>query len=212
MKAYKTAYVGLLLIVVISGLSFFWEAPTLFVETLIGERPFWGAVAFVFLMFGATVVAPITVLPLVPLVSPVLGPFVTALLSLLGWTLGAVVAFLIARYAGRPILSRFVSLEAIDRYEKYIDPDARFWAIVMLRILIPVDVLSYALGIFSRVSLLEYTVASVIGISFFSFVFSYLGVAAIQENLYIFGSIVVVALSVLGLGWWYMVKKMRRRR
>ncbi len=61
-----------------------------------------GAFLFASIMFLATVIAPITVLPLVPLVSPLLGPLTTALASCIGWTLGAIVAFCIARKFGQP--------------------------------------------------------------------------------------------------------------
>ena len=61
---------------------------------------------FVFLMFLATVIAPIAALPLVPAVSPFFGPLLTTFYVVVGWCAGAVVAFLLARHIGRPALSR----------------------------------------------------------------------------------------------------------
>jgi uncharacterized membrane protein YdjX (TVP38/TMEM64 family) len=212
MKSHTAAYVGLVLVVVLSGLSFVWDAPSIFMKSLIGENIFLAAALFVLLMFGATVVAPVTVIPLVPLISPTFGPFLTALLCILGWTLGAVVAFLIARHAGRPLLVRLVSLETLSRYEKHVDTNIRFWGIVMLRMLIPVDVLSYALGLFSNVPLLEYTAATALGISYFAFVFSYMGVASFDSNLPLFIGVALVSIVIFGFGWWFVIKRTRQGR
>ena len=210
MNKLTPAYIVLVLFLILSGISFFWDSPVFFLEQLIGENIFLGSVLFTSLMFLATVVAPITILPLVPLISPVLGPFLTAMLSIVGWTLGAVVAFLIARHAGRPLLSKFVSLKSLEKYEKYLGEEARFMSIVVLRLVVPVDILSYALGLFCTISLTEYTLATVIGVSYFSFVFSYLGEAAIENNMLLFMSVIIMSLIIFGLGWWYMIKKIRK--
>ena len=42
-----------------------------------------------------------------------------------------------------------------------------------MRMVIPVDVLSYAIGLFSTMSLKSYTLATVIGITPFAFIFAY---------------------------------------
>ena len=48
--------------------------------------------------------------------------------------------------------------------------------------IIPVDVLSYAVGFVSSISVFKYTLATFIGIMPFSFIFAYGGVAFAQEN------------------------------
>ena len=211
MTVRQTAYIAGILVIVISSVSFFWNAPVLFVEQVVGQDKLLGGVLFGAIMFFATVIAPVTVLPIVPLIAPVLGPLMTAVISIISWTLGAVVAFLIARYAGRPFLSRFISLETIDRYEMYIPDEARFFMIVALRVLIPVDILSYALGFFSSISLLKYTLATVLGISWFAFIFAYLGEAAFTGDGVLFGVLAFISLSLLVLGWGYMLQRVRKR-
>ena len=54
----------------------------------------------------------------------------TAVLSVIGWTIGAGIAFLAARHLGRPILEKFVSLEAVDAMTDRIPEDTRFLVIV----------------------------------------------------------------------------------
>jgi uncharacterized membrane protein YdjX (TVP38/TMEM64 family) len=212
MRTPRLAYAALAALILLSGLSFVCDAPVIFFERVLGENKVLGAIAFVLIMFATTVVAPLTSLPLVPLISPVLGPFLTGVLSILGWSAGAVVAFLIARHAGRPLLSTFVSLEAIDRYERLIPREARFMTIFALRMVIPVDILSYALGILSSVSLLEYTLATVLGISWFAFAFAYLGEAAFEGNVVLFLCIGAASLVVLGLSSWYVVQKVLKNK
>lgn len=211
MSIRRTAYAVGILMIALSAVSFFWEMPVRFLSELIGKDPLVAGLVFVLVMFLATVVAPLTTLPLVPLVAPVFGPFTTGLLSITGWTLGAIVAFLIARYAGRPILGRFISLEIVDRYEGYIPEHTRFAVVVLLRMMVPVDILSYALGLFSRISLFEYTYATIIGISYFAFIFAYLGEAALEKNYVLFTILAGLSLLVLVFGWGYMLQRVRKR-
>ncbi len=172
--------------------------------SLAAAHPVLGALAFIGAMFVATVAAPVAVLPTVPLVALILGPLPTALYSIIGWSLGAVVAFLIARHIARPVLERYVPLETVARYERYIPEDAKFWWVVLLRLVIPVDILSYALGILSKMPLGQYAAATVIGVTPFSFVFAYLGVAFVSGKFFILGSLVAL-LAIAASAWYYIV-------
>lgn len=205
------AYGGFGSIILLSALSFFWQAPVDLLASVIEENMVLGAVSFVVAMFIATVIAPVAVLPAVPFVAPILGPFLTGVLSIIGWTLGAVVAFLIARHAGKPVLEKFVSLKDIERYESYIPNNLRFLGICALRMMLPVDVLSYALGFVSKISLLEYTFATAVGVSWFSFAFAYLGDAAFEKNLSLFVIVGTVSIIILGLSWYYVIQQVRKR-
>ncbi len=171
---------------------------------LAAAHPVLGALAFIGAMFVATVAAPIAVLPTVPLVALILGPFATAVYSVIGWSLGAIAAFLIARHIARPVLERYVPLESIARYERYIPEDAKFWWVVLLRLVIPVDVLSYAIGIVSKMPLGQYAAATVIGVTPFSFAFAYVGVAFLSQSFVLFASFVVL-LAITASAWYYIV-------
>lgn len=141
-----------------------------------------GSVAvFVFLLIATTVFAPITVLPLIPAAALIFGAFLTSLLSIIGWTLGAMIAFLLARFLGRTVLQSIVSLEAVERLEKKIGRRTEFWYVVFLRVIVPVDILSYALGFLSNISFGSYVLATVIGITPFSFIFAYGGEALLKN-------------------------------
>jgi len=134
-----------------------------------------GMVVYVLLKIVATVFAPITVLPLIVLATGLWGVWVAALLTILGWTLGSVIAFGVARKFGVPIVKRFVSLDEIYAFQDRVKVGNSFWSIIFLRMIVPVDVLSYALGLFSKVGFWTYALATVIGVIPFAFVFAYLG-------------------------------------
>ena len=68
---------------------------------------------------------------------------------------------------------------------------------MLLRILIPVDILSYALGLISAMPLSHYILATAIGITPFSFIWSYAGEAAFSQEYTNLAAIAGVALLIL---------------
>ncbi len=167
-------------------------------------------VGLTFAMAIATVIAPIALFPIIPIIAPMLGPFTTAVACWLGWTFGSVVAFCIARYGGRPLIARFTSLEKLDTYEKRVPLDAHFVLIFALRIVVPVDVLSYALGFFSTVSLKVYAAASALGILWFSFAFAYIGYALKTGNTVLFLAYSVASAIIFLVSFWYAYRTVKR--
>lgn len=121
----------------------------------------------------ATIIAPINAIPLIPVAVAVWGSFLTAIFSIIGWTLGSLFAFGIARRYGKRIVRHFINLEKIARIEKMIPHEHLFISIILLRMALPVDVLSYALGIFTNIRFRLYFWTTLIGITPFAFVFAY---------------------------------------
>lgn len=136
---------------------------------------FLSMLVYIFILITATVIAPLNAVPLVPIASNLWGWFLAGLLSILGWGLGALIAFSLARKYGVPLVKRFVSIEKMSKYERLIPQENIFWAIVFLRMAIPVDVLSYILGLFTHIKFRTYAVATFIGIAPFAFIFAFLG-------------------------------------
>jgi len=142
-----------------------------------------GMVAYIFIIALAIIVAPISTVPLIPLASGLWGWFMAAILSIIGWAIGAQIAFHLARGFGKPLVEKFIPLEKLTRFEKRFSKEHLFWTIVFLRIVIPVDVLSYAVGLFSNVGSSVYFFATVFGISPFAFVLAYAGTLTISLQL-----------------------------
>jgi len=90
----------------------------------------------------------------------------------------------------------FVSLERIATYEKKIPQNIEFIAIVFLRMVLPVDVLSYALGFFSTISFARYMAATVIGITPFAVIFAYGGSSLFEGRYVVFSATVAFSLAI----------------
>lgn len=157
----------------------------------------WGMVIYVLATIVATVVAPLSTVPLIPLVTIIWGPFLTSILNIIAWGIGSIIAFIIARYFGRSIIKRFIDLSAISKYERALGEKHLFWNILFLRALIPVDILSYAIGIFTTIKFKYYVIATFIGITPFAFILSY----AVEAPVYFQILVVILVLTTLYVGY-----------
>lgn len=76
-----------------------------------------GMVAYVFITTIAIVVAPISTLPLIPIAVSIWGWFLVGILSIVGWTIGSQIAFMLARRFGKSFIQKFYSLEKLQKVE-----------------------------------------------------------------------------------------------
>lgn len=173
------------------------------IEPWIEQHSAIGALVYVLAGAASVVVLPLSSLPLVPLATRLWGVWLAGALSAAGWWLGALLAFWIAR-AARPSLERFVSLSALDRLEHSIPADVGFATIVVLRMLLPVDVTSFALGLLHELRFTTYAIASLIGILPFSFAWSYAGskLGSGQYLLFAGMAAVLILVGVVGKRYW----------
>jgi len=148
---------------------------------------------------GSVVLLPFSSLPLLPLAARSYGVVPTALLSAAGWWAGCLIAFQIARL-GRRYLERITSLEVVDRLEAKVPDDVGFGGIVVLRMILPVDIVSFALGLLKRLRFRTYAAASAAGILPFAFVWSYAGGELgagryVSFALVVLGTVLVIVLA-----------------
>lgn len=120
------------------------------IQELLANYATLGIGAFVASSALAVLVPLLTNLPLVPAAVLAWGPWLTAALLLLGWIIGAALAFALGRHARALTLRRFPSVRRHAGIDLLIHPRHRLWSLVLLRMTFPVDVLSYSLGLFSR--------------------------------------------------------------
>lgn len=163
---------------------------------------------YVSLTIIAVVIAPISATPLLPLASNLWGWFFAGVLSIIGWTIGAMIAFIVARKYGVFIIKKFIPLNKISKIEKRIPKKHVFWSIVLLRLVLPVDILSYALGLFSKIRLRLYFSATIVGLAPFAFVLAYLGVIRFEYQVLAFLAALIILL--LGYGVKERIKKKRK--
>jgi uncharacterized membrane protein YdjX (TVP38/TMEM64 family) len=146
------------------------ESLTRFVD----ERPIAGGVLYIALNIIDATVAPGATLPLIPVAARAWGHVAAALVTIVGWTVGSLVAFLIARRWGAPLVRKITSIERVKRLKRWI-PDDLFWSIVLLRMVMPMDVISYVLGLFTDMSWSAYLLATALGVAPSAFVLAFLG-------------------------------------
>jgi len=161
---------------------------------------------YVILLATSVVAAPFT-MPLFFVSGGIFGPVAAAIYNVLGWWIGAGLAFALARFLGKPILSQLISLDKIEMYERKIPKKLEFWSIVLLRVIIPVDLLSYVIGLFSTISFRRYMAATVIGITPFSIMFAYGGSAMLDGKYFVLFALVSLALLAIGIGYYIFNKR-----
>jgi uncharacterized membrane protein YdjX (TVP38/TMEM64 family) len=164
------------------------------VRVLILKGGAWSLVFYILAGVTATVVAPLTSIPLIPVVVQVWGVFLTSILSIISWTIGSLGAFWIARKFGAPVVSRMESVDKIREVVSKVPKKKIFWYLIFLRITIPTDILSYALGLFTNISWRMFFLTTLIGIVPMTFLFSYVGSLSLQLQipLVIIGTITIV--------------------
>lgn len=144
-----------------------------YLKEIIEFKGFAGMAVYVLLEIASIVIVPITTFPLLPIAVVLWGNFIAAVLNIIGWMIGAAIAFFLARKYGRPFVSRFIKIKHIIHLEKLVPEKNIFWSIVILRMSIPTDILSYTLGLFTAIPMNTYLVATFFGLIPFAFIFAY---------------------------------------
>jgi uncharacterized membrane protein YdjX (TVP38/TMEM64 family) len=169
----------------------------------IDQHPLPGVFLYIALNILDAMIAPGATLPLIPIAAKAWGRIPAALVTTVGWTIGSLLAFLIARRWGASAVKKITSYERVTRLKKYI-PDNLFWSVVLMRAVMPMDVISYVLGLFTDMSWQSYLGATALGLLPSALLLAYLGKL---PNAY---EIFTVCLGVLAVAW--LVLAARRRK
>lgn len=132
-------------------------------------------VLYFLLSIVSVVFAPFSSFPLIPLAVLSFGFWTAFLSTVFGWTIGSVIAFLIARKYGTPVVKKIISLESLEKIKSFFPEKNSFFETFFMRIFFPVDLLSYALGLFSKIDFKTYFFATFLGIIPFALFFSFVG-------------------------------------
>ena len=147
----------------------------------------------------STVIAPVTTLPLMPLIAGAWGSLIAGLLTIIGSAIGGLIAFLLAKKLGRPIISKLASEEDLKKIEQIIprEPEHAFWTIAFLHLVMPADILSYALGLLFSVGARTYFLATLVGISPAIMILAYSGNLPVRYQILILSTGVAVIFLLL---------------
>lgn len=155
-------------------------------RNFIDQHAFWGVFLYIVLNVLDAVLAPGATLPLIPVAVHAWGHVMAALITTAGWTAGSLIAFLIARRWGSPIVRKLTSMERLRGMKRYI-PEDLFVSIVVLRLVMPMDVISYLVGLFTDIGWSKYVAATALGLTPSAFVLAYLGKLPYAYDLIAFG-------------------------
>jgi len=179
--------------------TFFWEEPLEILKNILALQNYWlSLVIYTFLIALATVFAPLSVAPTVPFMAKIFGPFAIFVSTWVGWMVGAILVFWICRKWGRPLAERFFSIESLERIEQRLPKHLDFGVLLLLRTFIPVDILSYAVGLLSQIDFKKYVVATGLGITPLAFILSYGPDALTGGNPWLLFSFFVLLFVILG--------------
>jgi len=117
------------------------------VQGIIAANPVSGTVLFVVIAAVAAMVTFVSVGVVVPAAVYVWGPSLTLLLLWSGWILGGVVTYGIGRYLGRRAVLWLTASDVLSRFEKRVQRDAPFGAVLLLQVALPSEIPGYALGL-----------------------------------------------------------------
>src|SRR5258708_350805 len=172
-KNWVNAVITAVLLILIAYFSRQYEE---FLKNLIGQHPISGLIIYVLIGIIDAIAGPGISLAFIPVAARIWGVFGGALLTTVGWAGGSIIAFILVRHYGPSLIERLTSMEKIERIKKYI-PHKKylFWGIVLLRLALPMDVFSYALGLLTDVDLDTYAAATIIGVAPSAVLLSYLG-------------------------------------
>jgi len=144
------------------------------IRAALGAHALSGIVVFVATSVVAVLLPMLTNLPLLPAAVLAWGSWWTAVLLLAGWIVGAALSFWLGRHARDAVLRRFPAVRRHADIDRLIHPEHRMLSLVLLRMTFPVDVLSYALGLFSRrTTLAENIVSTTLGAAPFALLFAW---------------------------------------
>tara|TARA_Y100000310_G_C20699789_1_gene828631 strand:+ start:533 stop:1888 length:1356 start_codon:yes stop_codon:yes gene_type:complete len=144
-----------------------------------------GMIIYFIIVVIGIVFAPLTTVPLWPLASGLWGWEIAGVLNSLGWIVGAIIAFWIGRKYGEPLVKKLISLDQLRKYEKMLPEEDILLSVIILRMIIPVDILSYGLGIFTKVKYKTHFIGTIIGIPPVAFLVSYIGLIQIKYQILI---------------------------
>ncbi len=177
-------------------------------QSLTEQAGLLGILSYIGVMIISIVVAPIGTGFLLPIAANSWGPFLAATYSVVGWTAGSMIAFFLARRYGLKLVKHFETVKKMRKVAEAIPEHHTFWGIVFLRMALPVDLLSYAIGIFTSLGYWLFFWSTIIGITPFAFILSYAATSSITFQIVVFS----LSFSVFFAGVYYIYSKGKKAR
>lgn len=164
-----------------------------------------GVFSYIVIMAASIIIAPLGTGFLLPVGANSYGPFLTAVYSIVGWTGGSLVAFWIARRFGSQASRYQTFIQRIQYYEKTMSRKRFYTIIVLFRMALPVDVISYALGFASTIKYSAFFATTLIGITPLTFMFTYAAISTLKIQILVG----VITTLIFLIGMYFVYKEYR---
>ncbi len=161
--------------------------------------------AFIFFQALQVVIAPISHYTVGISGGFLYGPYVGALLNWIGRVIGHVIAFFIARIAGRKVAEKFVQSKTLKKYDKLVSDKSLILFLIYFLPVFPDDEISYLAGL-SKMKFRMFLVANLFGHIGGSLGLAYLG-SGINTKDPFFWILTIVTLAGFPIVWNLMKKR-----
>lgn len=158
---------AVLLVALVAGLIALGRSDTLHRELLdvleaakgvMAAYPLLGPLAFILLSALSALLAAVSSTVLIPAAIYAWGAPLTMLMLWVGWSLGGLLSYTIARTFGRRVLRWMVSERTLARYQHLLDKRPRFLSVLLLQLTLPSEIPGHLLGL-ARYPLSRYLAA-----------------------------------------------------
>lgn len=196
------AFLGLVIILALFILSSYLVQKNIdIVKPYVKDYGAIGIGAYMVLLALEVIFIPISVIPLIPIISNSYGFFIAFIATLFGWFFGALISFGLARRFGKPLIKKLVSLNDLEKFEKLLPKNQKLFGLVLVRILVPSDALNYFFGIFTKINLSTFAITTFLGIIPITLFLVYVG------NLPVIFQIIGLIMIVLFFVFLWMIVK-----
>jgi len=116
-------------------------------EQIIENHRVLGACIFVALAAISAMMAFVSVALIIPIAVYTWGPLITVFLLWMGWILGGILAYSIARFLGRRVVRWLTAEAGLKRVESYINDKTPFSLVLLFQLALPSEIPGYLLGL-----------------------------------------------------------------
>jgi uncharacterized membrane protein YdjX (TVP38/TMEM64 family) len=175
---------------------------------LMRARPVLGVLVFVVVSALSAMLAFFSGAVLVPVAVQVWGAAATTGLLWLGWIVGGLTAYMLARRAGRPLVARLVNAAALARYEARIGAHAPLGLVILFQLGLPSEVPGYLLGL-ARYPWTRYLLALAIAELPWAVLTVLLGATLLDRRVSVLVAVGVVAATLSGVAFVALHRRLR---
>ena len=170
-------------------------------KAVIVQHPVQGALLFVLLAAASAMFAFVSMAIVAPVAVFAWGEPLSMLLLWIGWILGGVAAYGVARFLGRAVVRWLTANAALRRLEKRVHRDAPFGLVLLFQLALPSEIPGYVLGLV-RYRFPLYLLALALGELPYAIATVYLGSSFVQAQSFVVLA-VGLALAALSVGAFY---------